>query len=79
MKTISLSAARALHLIAQALLAPQADKRDVLDATRRMAQRQIDTIPEVARSPYLLLFIHLGDCSPQWLDEHLAEGALIDD
>ena len=81
MKTIPLSAARTLHLIAQGLLAPprrKATKTDVLDAIRRMAQLQIDTIHVVARSPYLVLFSRLGDYQPQWLDEHLAEGSLFE-
>ena len=81
MKTIPLSAARTLHLTAQGLLAPprrKATKTDVLDAIRRMAQLQIDTIHVVARSPYLVLFSRLGDYQPQWLDEHLAEGSLFE-
>ncbi|MCA3935029.1 crosslink repair DNA glycosylase YcaQ family protein, partial [Burkholderia sp.] len=45
---------------------------------RRMAQLQIDTIHVVARSPYLVLFSRLGDFSPQWLDEHLAEARLFE-
>src|SRR5260370_38710307 len=81
MKTIPLQAARTLHLIAQGLLTPprrKATKADVLSAIRRMAQLQIDTIHVVARSPYLVLFSRIGDCQPQWLDEHLAEGALFE-
>jgi uncharacterized protein YcaQ len=69
MKTIPLSAARTLHLMAQGLLAPprrKATKADVLDAIRRMAQLQIDTIHVVARSPYLVLFSRLGDYQPPW-------------
>ena len=63
MKTIPLSAARTLHLMAQGLLAPprrKATKAAVLDAIRRMAQLQIDTIHVVARSPYLVLFSQIG-------------------
>ncbi len=81
MKTLTLSAARTLHLAAQGLLLPprrKATKADVLDAIRRMAQLQIDTIHVVARSPYLVLFSRLGPYAPQWLDEHLAEGALFE-
>ncbi|HLX02849.1 MAG TPA: crosslink repair DNA glycosylase YcaQ family protein, partial [Trinickia sp.] len=81
MKTLPLAAARTLHLAAQGLLAPprrKAAKADVLDAIRRMAQLQIDTIHVVARSPYLVLFSRIGPFLPQWLDEHLAEGRLFE-
>ncbi|QCP53904.1 winged helix-turn-helix domain-containing protein [Trinickia violacea] len=81
MKTLPLAAARTLHLAAQGLLAPprrKAAKADVLDAIRRMAQLQIDTIHVVARSPYLVLFSRIGTFAPQWLDEHLAEGRLFE-
>ncbi|HGF4013542.1 winged helix-turn-helix domain-containing protein [Burkholderia cenocepacia] len=81
MLTLSPAAARALHLAAQGLLTPprrKATKSDVLDTIRRMAQLQIDTIHVVARSPYLVLFSRLGDFSPQWLDEHLAEARLFE-
>ncbi|HFT8010266.1 TPA: winged helix-turn-helix domain-containing protein [Burkholderia cenocepacia] len=81
MLTLSPAAARALHLAAQGLLTPprrKATKSDVLDTIRRMAQLQIDTIHVVARSPYLVLFSRLGDFSPQWLDEHLAEAHLFE-
>jgi uncharacterized protein YcaQ len=80
-KTLPLSAARTLHLAAQGLLTPprrKATKADVIDAIRRMAQLQIDTIHVVARSPYLVLFSRLGAYTPQWLDEHLAEGKLFE-
>ncbi|MBK5050854.1 winged helix-turn-helix domain-containing protein [Paraburkholderia domus] len=81
MKSLPLSAARTLHLAAQGLLTPprrKAVKADVLDAIRRMAQLQIDTIHVVARSPYLVLFSRLGAYPQQWLDEHLAEGKLFE-
>lgn len=81
MKNLPLSAARTLHLAAQGLLTPprrKAVKADVLDAIRRMAQLQIDTIHVVARSPYLVLFSRLGAYPPSWLDEHLAEGRLFE-
>lgn len=81
MLTLSLAAARALHLAAQGLLTPprrKATKADVLDTIRRMAQLQIDTIHVVARSPYLVLFSRLGDFAPHWLDEHLAEARLFE-
>lgn len=81
MPTLSLAAARALHLAAQGLLTPprrKATKADVLDTIHRMAQLQIDTIHVVARSPYLVLFSRLGAFRPQWLDEHLAEARLFE-
>jgi uncharacterized protein YcaQ len=80
-KTLPLSAARTLHLAAQGLLTPprrKAVKADLLDAIRRMAQLQIDTIHVVARSPYLVLFSRLGTYPQQWLDEHLADGKLFE-
>lgn len=81
MLTLSPAAARALHLAAQGLLTPprrKATKADVLDAIRRMAQLQIDTIHVVARSPYLVLFSRVGNFDPRWLDEHLAEARLFE-
>ncbi|HSJ09465.1 MAG TPA: crosslink repair DNA glycosylase YcaQ family protein [Longimicrobiales bacterium] len=50
----------------------------MLEAIRRMAILQIDTISVVARSPYLVLFSRLGAYPPHWLDELLAEGALFE-
>jgi uncharacterized protein YcaQ len=81
MLTLSPAAARALHLAAQGLLTPprrKATKADVLDAIRRMAQLQIDTIHVVARSPYLVLFSRVGNFDTGWLDEHLAEARLFE-
>lgn len=81
MTTLSVPAARALHLAAQGLLAPprrKATKANVLADIRRMAQLQIDTISVVARSPYLVLFSRLGAYSPEWLDELLAAGELFE-
>lgn len=78
---LSIGAARALHLAAQGLLQPRrrkAAKADVLEAIRRMALLQIDTISVVARSPYLVLWSRLGDYPPHWLDELLAEGHLFE-
>jgi uncharacterized protein YcaQ len=78
---LSMSAARALHLAAQDMLAPRrrrAGKADVLAAIRRMGMLQIDTISVVARSPYLVLWSRLGDYEPAWLDELLAEGHLFE-
>jgi len=79
--TLPLAAARTLHLAAQGLLAPprrKATSDDVLDAIRRMAQLQIDTIHVVARSPYFVLFSRIGAYDPRWLDAHLAEGRLFE-
>lgn len=79
--TLPLAAARTLHLTAQGLIAPprrKATKDDVLQAIRRMAQLQIDTIHVVARSPYFVLFSRIGAYEPQWLDAHLAEGRLFE-
>ncbi|CAN5688720.1 hypothetical protein BH23GEM10_BH23GEM10_15180 [soil metagenome] len=74
-------AARRLHLAALGLdrrPRGRARKADVLEAVRRMAVLQIDTISVVARSPYLVLFSRLGHYAPEWLDELLAEGALFE-
>ncbi len=73
--------AQLLHVAAQGLAAPprrRARKADVLAAIERMRVLQIDTIHVVARSPYLVLFSRLGDYRPHWLDEWLAEGALLE-
>jgi uncharacterized protein YcaQ len=79
--TLSLAAARALHLAAQGMLRPRrrkAVKDDVLAAIRAMGVLQIDTISVVARSPYLVLWSRLGDYDPAWLDQHLAQGRLFE-
>lgn len=79
--TLTLAAARALHLAAQGLLQPRrkkAQKADVLDTIRQMAMLQIDTIHVVARSPYLVLWSRLGDYPPAWLEQLLEEGALFE-
>ena len=78
---LSLAQARALQLAAMGLLTPsvrRAKKADVLATIRGMNVLQIDTIHIVARSPYLVLWSRLGDYSPAWLDELLAEGALFE-
>ena len=78
---LSRSAARTLHLAAQNLRAPlrrKAEKADVLEAIRRMALLQIDTISVVARSPYFVLWSRLGTYEPAWLEALLAEGALFE-
>jgi uncharacterized protein YcaQ len=79
--TLSIGAARALHLHAQRMLQPRrrkAAKADVLDAIRHMGMLQIDTIHVVARSPYFVLWSRLGDYRPEWLDQHLEEGSLFE-
>jgi uncharacterized protein YcaQ len=43
-----------------------------------MSLLQIDTINIVARSPYLVLFSRLGAYSPQWLDNALSTGELME-
>jgi uncharacterized protein YcaQ len=43
-----------------------------------MSLLQIDTINIVARSPYLVLFSRLGHYPPQWLDEALSQGELME-
>lgn len=79
--TLTIGAARAVHLAAQGMLQPRrrkATKADVLEAIRRMGMLQIDTISVVARSPYFVLWSRLGDYDPDWLGQHLAEGRLFE-
>lgn len=78
---LSLSQARALQLHAQGLLQPMRRKprsADVVTAIERMRLLQIDSIHVVARSPYLVLHSRLGDYSPAWLDEALADGRIAE-
>lgn len=78
---ISLQTARHLHLAAQGLLRKptrRARATDILATVQRMSLLQIDTINIVARSPYLVLFSRLGNYSPQWLDEALKHGELME-
>src|SRR5471030_562983 len=78
--TLSLAAARALHLAAQGLLQARrrkARKEDVLETIRQMGVLQIDTIHVVARSPYLVLWSRLGDYPQAWLEQLLEQGAQI--
>lgn len=78
---LSLQAARHLHLAAQGLLQKprrRAKPTDILPTIQRMSLLQIDTINIVARSPYLVLFSRLGDYSPQWLDNALSKGELME-
>ncbi|SFL91314.1 winged helix-turn-helix domain-containing protein [Rugamonas rubra] len=79
--TLSLAAARALHLAAQGLLQPRRRKAradDLLAAIRQMGVLQIDTIHVVARSPYLVLWSRLGDYPQAWLERLLEDGALFE-
>jgi uncharacterized protein YcaQ len=79
--TLSIGAARALHLAAQGMLQPRrrkAGSADVLAAIARMGMLQIDTISVVARSPYLVLWSRLGDYDPAWLGQHLEQGRLFE-
>ncbi|HEX4501172.1 MAG TPA: winged helix-turn-helix domain-containing protein [Scandinavium sp.] len=79
--TLSLTAARHLHLAAQGLLKKprrRAQPDDILSTIQRMSLLQIDTINVVARSPYLVLFSRLGGYPQQWLDEALSRGDLME-
>ncbi|EPJ7334821.1 winged helix-turn-helix domain-containing protein [Citrobacter amalonaticus] len=78
---LSLTDARNLHLAAQGLLKKprrRALASDILPTITRMSLLQIDTINIVARSPYLVLFSRLGNYTPQWLDDALAQGELME-
>lgn len=78
---LTLSAARHLHLAAQGLLKKprrRARPADILTTIQRMSLLQIDTINIVARSPYLVLFSRLGPYSPDWLDDALRQGELME-
>jgi hypothetical protein len=78
---LSLAAARNVMLASMGLLPPPqrpAEKADVLTAIRQMGVLQLDTIHVVARSPYFVLWSHLGAYQPAWLDELLAEGCLFE-
>ena len=79
--TLSLSAARNIHLAAQGLLTSpksKANKDDVLSCIRAMGVLQIDTIHVVARSPYLVLWSRLGQYEPAWLDQLLEEAHIFE-
>ncbi|MCS2163216.1 winged helix-turn-helix domain-containing protein [Scandinavium sp. H11S7] len=79
--TLSLTAARHLHLAAQGLLKkPRRRPKpgDILSTIQRMSLLQIDTINVVARSPWLVLFSRLGSFPSQWLDEALNRGELME-
>jgi len=79
--SLSLSAARALHLTAQQLDKPltrSATYADVLTCIRKMSLLQIDTISVVARSPYLVMFSRLGRYPQQWLEKALFERQLFE-
>ncbi|MBR7799997.1 winged helix-turn-helix domain-containing protein [Undibacterium fentianense] len=79
--SLSLQAARNIHLAAQGLLrrpTQPAKKETVLTTIKNLGLLQIDTIHVVARSPYLVLWSRLGNYQQTWLDEHLAEGNLFE-
>jgi uncharacterized protein YcaQ len=78
---LSHAAAQALMVAAQGLHrrpCTPATKDDLLATIRQMGVLQIDTIHVVARSPYLVLWSRLGDYTPSWLDDLLAERALFE-
>lgn len=78
---LTLRSARNLHLAAQGLLhKPRRSARpsDILRTINQMSLLQIDTINIVARSPYLVLFSRLGCYAPEWLDDALFRGELIE-
>ncbi len=73
--SLSLSAARTIHLAAQQLQHPRKNQPtpdDVVSAIQHMALLQIDTISVVARSPYLVLFSRLGNYPAKWLETALS-------
>ncbi|WP_369788618.1 winged helix-turn-helix domain-containing protein [Rouxiella sp. WC2420] len=79
--SISLSAARTIHLAAQQLQHPhktQSTPQDVITSIQRMALLQIDTISVVARSPYLVLFSRLGNYPSEWLESALADRKIFE-
>src|ERR1051325_114688 len=81
MKTLSLDGVRGLMIAAQGLddhPRPRPTKKAVRSIIRQMHILQIDTINVIARSPYLVLWSRLGDYTPRWLEELLAEGALFE-
>lgn len=78
---LTLRSARHLHLAAQGLLKKprrRALPTDILPTIQRMSLLQIDTINIVARSPYLVLFSRLGSYQPEWLDNALRRGELME-
>lgn len=78
---LTLRSARHLHLAAQGLLKKprrRARPADILPTIKRMSLLQIDTINIVARSPYLVLFSRLGRYQPEWLDDALRQGELME-
>jgi uncharacterized protein YcaQ len=81
MITLSQDAVRGLMIAAQGLDAtprPPATKEAVLAAIRQMHLLQIDSINVIARAPYFVLWSHLGDYDPQWLDDLLEEVSLFE-
>jgi uncharacterized protein len=73
--------ARLLQLAAQGLLLRprgRPAKADVVAVINRMRLLQIDSINVVARSPYMVLYSRLGAYPLAWLEELLADGALVE-
>jgi len=70
-----------IQLASMGLLNPpqhKATKESVRQFIQKMGYLQIDTMQAVARAPYLILWNHLGDYDPVWLDELLSEGTLFE-
>lgn len=57
---------------------PPATKEAVRAVVRRINMLQIDSISVVARAPYFVVWSHVGDYDPKWLDELLGEAALFE-
>ncbi len=55
-----------------------AAKEDVLNHIHQIGYLQIDTMQAVARAPYHILWSHVGQYDPAWLDELLAEQAIFE-
>ncbi|MBI9046183.1 MAG: YcaQ family DNA glycosylase [Anaerolineaceae bacterium] len=78
---ISAESAKAVILASTGLLTPynkKAHKEDVFSTIQLMGVLQIDTINVIARSPYLVLWSRLGNYTPTWLDELLAENKIFE-
>ncbi|HEX2619042.1 MAG TPA: crosslink repair DNA glycosylase YcaQ family protein, partial [Phototrophicaceae bacterium] len=81
MKPLSQSAVRGLMIAAQGLddsPQPPATIEDVRAMIRQIHMLQIDSINVIARAPYFVLWSRLGEYNPRWLDDLLAQGALIE-
>ena len=79
--SLSIHQARCLQLVAQGLLKPsrkRARRDDVVATIERMRLLQIDSIHVIARSPYMVLHSRLGAYDPQWLDDALEQGRIVE-